>query len=54
VKFEKTYEVVNCEAAEKIRLRDAACVLVLNKAVEAEVKEDDPYAEYQIPDDLMW
>jgi uncharacterized protein YaiL (DUF2058 family) len=54
VKFEKAYDVVNCETAEKIRLRDAACVLVLNKAVETEVKEDDPYAAYQIPDDLMW
>jgi uncharacterized protein YaiL (DUF2058 family) len=29
-------------------------VLVLNQAVETEVKEDDPYAAYQIPDDLMW
>lgn len=54
VKFEKAYHVVNCEAAGKIRLRDAACVLVLNKVVETEVKEDDPYADYQIPDDLMW
>ena len=56
VKFENAYEVVNVEAAEKIRLRDAACVLVLNKATTNEVNEaaDDPYADYQIPDDLMW
>lgn len=54
VKWEKSYEVVNAEAAEKIRLRDAALVLVLNKNAEAEIKTDDPYADYQIPDDLMW
>jgi uncharacterized protein YaiL (DUF2058 family) len=54
VKLDKVYEVVSCEAAEKIRLRDASCVLVLNKGCEAEIKENDPYADYQIPDDLMW
>jgi uncharacterized protein len=54
VKFEKAYEVVNAEAAEKIRLRDSACVLVWNKAVANEVVADDPYSDYQIPDDLMW
>jgi uncharacterized protein YaiL (DUF2058 family) len=54
VKFEKTYHVVSSEAAEKIRLRDPGCVLVLNKATANEVTADDPYADYQIPDDLMW
>jgi uncharacterized protein YaiL (DUF2058 family) len=54
VKFEKSYEVVNAEAAEKIRLRDSAYILVWNKAVLNEVVADDPYAAYQIPDDLMW
>ena len=54
VKCGKSYEVVSADAAEKICLRDAACVLVLNKGTETEVKEDDPYADYQIPDDLMW
>lgn len=54
VKLDKAYEVVSCEAAEKIRLRDAACVLVLNQAKTDEVVADDPYSDYQIPDDLMW
>jgi uncharacterized protein len=53
VKFENVYEIVDCDAAEKIRLRDAACVLVLNQAQE-EVSADDPYAAFQVPDDLMW
>jgi uncharacterized protein YaiL (DUF2058 family) len=30
-------------------------VLVQNdKALDEQVNEDDPYADYQIPDDLMW
>lgn len=54
VKFGKTYEVVSADAAEKIRLRNAACVLVLNQTSENEIVADDPYADFQIPDDLMW
>jgi uncharacterized protein YaiL (DUF2058 family) len=54
VKFENAYEVVSSEAAEKIRLRDASCMLVLNQAKTSEVAEDDPYAAFQVPDDLMW
>ncbi|MFV8816760.1 DUF2058 domain-containing protein [Haliea sp. E17] len=48
-----SYELVPAPVAEKISQRDAARVLVRNEAVEA-VDEDDPYADYQIPDDLMW
>ena len=49
------YEVVAAPVAEKIRERDESFVVLLNdiKADEAP-DEDDPYAEYQIPDDLMW
>lgn len=43
-------------AIDKIRQVDEAYVLVLNEtdneAVENDV--DDPYADFQIPDDLMW
>lgn len=41
----------------KIASRDASLVLVLNTKQEAtatEAAEEDPYANYQIPDDLMW
>ncbi len=57
VRLGKLYEVVSSEVAEKIQLRNPACVLVLNKAAANEATEtvaDDPYADYQIPDDLMW
>jgi uncharacterized protein YaiL (DUF2058 family) len=52
IKFEKRYELVAADIAEKIRLRDAACVIVLNAADDK--AGDDAYAAYQIPDDLMW
>ena len=54
VKFEKKYEIVNAEAAEKIRAREAACVLVFNQTTSSPTEVDDPYAAFQIPDDLMW
>lgn len=47
------YEVIPREAALKIQERDAHRILLLNTHVE-ETDEDDPYAAYKIPDDLMW
>jgi uncharacterized protein len=55
VKLGESYEVVPAETAKKISLRDAASVIVLNDLIASAVdNKDDPYAEYQIPDDLMW
>ena len=34
--------------------RDAQVIVLLNRNESVEVDEDDPYADYQIPDDLMW
>lgn len=39
--------------ADKIAERDASLVVRVNKT-STEVDADDPYAAYQIPDDLMW
>jgi uncharacterized protein YaiL (DUF2058 family) len=47
------YEVIPREAALKIQERDPSRVLLLNTATEAP-DADDPYAAYQVPDDLMW
>jgi len=41
-------------AAEKIAQVDDSYVLLMNDNAPADVDEDDPYAEFQIPDDLMW
>lgn len=49
------HELVPTVVAEKIRSRDATAVVLLNaRTGNATVDEDDPYADYQIPDDLMW
>ena len=47
------YEVIPREAALKIQERDPQRVLLLNVPTEAPAA-DDPYAAYQVPDDLMW
>jgi uncharacterized protein YaiL (DUF2058 family) len=47
------YEVIPSVVAEKIMLRDASCI-VSNATTQLEGGEDDPYADYKVPDDLMW
>lgn len=46
-------ELVPRVIADKIAERDATLVVRVKKAV-TEAEEDDPYAAFQIPDDLMW
>jgi uncharacterized protein YaiL (DUF2058 family) len=48
------YEVIPREAALKIQERDPQRIVQLNVKTEEVSVEDDPYAAYQIPDDLMW
>jgi uncharacterized protein YaiL (DUF2058 family) len=57
VRLEKEYELVPAETAEKIHARIAECVVVFNtpkQPLTPEIKPDDPYAKFQVPDDLMW
>ena len=54
VKVRETYELVPTVIADKISQRNESVVLVQNRPGEQEVDEDDPYADYQIPDGLMW
>lgn len=51
-----SYELVPAVIADKIRQRDDSVIVLQNTdhRSEQEVAEDDPYADYQIPDDLMW
>jgi uncharacterized protein YaiL (DUF2058 family) len=53
VRFGAGYEVIPSVVADKIMLRDESCV-VSNAAMQLEAGEDDPYADYKVPDDLMW
>lgn len=55
VRLGEGYELVPTVVAEKIRQRDEAAVVLLNtRKVATAADEEDPYAAYQIPDDLMW
>lgn len=46
-------ELVPRVVADKIAERDAALVVRVKKS-NTEPEADDPYADYKIPDDLMW
>jgi uncharacterized protein YaiL (DUF2058 family) len=53
--LDQTSYLVTAQTAEKLATLDQSIILVLNdKNDSEEVVEDDPYADYQIPDDLMW
>lgn len=54
ISLETGYEIVPSEIARKIQDRDADSVVVLNQISAATLAEDDPYADFQIPDDLLW
>ncbi len=55
VKLGERYELVPSAVAEKIRERDVNCVVFCSKGQSDSAKEkNDPYADYPVPDDLMW
>jgi uncharacterized protein YaiL (DUF2058 family) len=53
VRLDDRYEVIPSVVAEKIMLREKSCI-VSNATTQLESGEDDPYADYKVPDDLMW
>ena len=54
-KIDTQYFVLPGVVADKIRERDASSIVYqADLAAKEAVEEDDPYADYQIPDDLMW
>ena len=51
---ESSYAIIPAVVADKIAQRDAESI-VLHSALSQEAQdEDDPYADFKIPDDLMW
>jgi uncharacterized protein YaiL (DUF2058 family) len=54
VRLGTLYEVVSAETAKKVQFRDAASVIVFNQQDKSVDPIDDAYAEYQVPDDLIW
>lgn len=53
-KLGERYELVPMPVADKIKQRDEQYIIMSEYADEPELDEDDPYADYKIPDDLMW
>jgi uncharacterized protein YaiL (DUF2058 family) len=54
VKFGKKYHLVVMEIAEKIRQRDANSIILIIDIKSDAPAEDDTYADFQVPDDLIW
>lgn len=57
VRLDESYCLVPAVIAEKIRERQPESVVLLNQRQgddQSDIAEDDPYAAYQIPDDLIW
>lgn len=54
VKIKQKYELVPSAVGDKIKARDPKCVISIPNNTEKTTSEEDPYAQYQVPDDLMW
>lgn len=50
----KSHAVIPVPVTEKIRQRDDNIFIYIAENQSEQLEEDDPYAAYQIPDDLMW
>ena len=53
VRLDEQYELIPTLVADKIRQRDESVQILGNQPTEV-ADEDDPYADFQVPDDLMW
>ena len=52
VAFHDDVKAVGSKVADKIKQRDESMILLHNEKTVPD--DDDPYADFQIPDDLMW
>lgn len=48
------YAIIPASVAEKIAQRDATSIVLHSALSQEEQDQDDPYADFKIPDDLMW
>ncbi len=53
-RIEGRYELVPLSIAKKIQQRNVKRIVLFETDLPQETSEDDPYADYQIPDDLTW
>ncbi len=54
VRLGNAYELVPAGVAERIGQRDPGAVICHHEAGGEGADADDPYADYPVPDDLMW
>ncbi len=50
----RRFELLQPAVAEKIRQRDETMLVDLGEPAKTSSDENDPYADYQVPDDLIW
>lgn len=48
------YAIIPASVADKIAQRDESCIVLNSALSQEEQNEDDPYADFKVPDDLMW
>lgn len=48
------YAIIPAVVADKIAQRDAGSIVLNSTLTPQEQEEDDPYADFKVPDDLMW
>ncbi|MGC9491978.1 DUF2058 domain-containing protein [Vibrio genomosp. F10] len=53
-RYSESYAVIPAGVADKIALRDQETIIENNTSDEETLAEDDPYADFVVPDDLMW
>jgi len=51
---ESEYAIIPAVVADKIAQRDANSIVLNSALSQEEQDEDDPYADFKVPDDLMW
>jgi uncharacterized protein len=51
---ESQYVIIPASVADKIAQRDANSIVLNSALSQEEQDEDDPYADFKVPDDLMW
>src|SRR5690554_4143688 len=54
VSGERSYQVIPLQIADKIKQRNEKHFIYIAENTSKALDEDDPYAGYEIPDDLMW
>ncbi|HDL7750215.1 TPA: DUF2058 domain-containing protein [Yersinia enterocolitica] len=51
---ENEYAIIPASVADKIAQRDANSIVLNSALSQEEQDEEDPYADFKVPDDLMW